>query len=187
MSRWRLLTGTSTGSQTVPPEWWRCGDSVGQLHEVAEVLDRAVAAAAVEVAHERRAVVRGEDRMHAADLDVARRVPRVLGELAWRGRLDDRAAQPARETDPLPVDGRAGLTEDPQGIGVAAELEADLLEDRVGVVLDERQALLVEDLERGELAGQERDVLGVAREAGRLAGRSTATGRARGARAISSI
>ena len=25
MSRWRLLTGTSTGSQTVPPLWWRCG------------------------------------------------------------------------------------------------------------------------------------------------------------------
>ena len=26
MSRWRLLTGTSTGSHTVPPEWCRFGD-----------------------------------------------------------------------------------------------------------------------------------------------------------------
>ena len=26
MSRCRLLTGTSTGSHTVPPEWCRCGD-----------------------------------------------------------------------------------------------------------------------------------------------------------------
>ena len=26
MSRWRLLTGTSTGSHTVPPEWCRYGD-----------------------------------------------------------------------------------------------------------------------------------------------------------------
>ena len=26
MSRWRLLTGMSTGSHTVPPEWCRCGD-----------------------------------------------------------------------------------------------------------------------------------------------------------------
>ena len=34
-------------------------------------------------------------------------------------------------------------------VGIAAELDADLLEDRVGVPLDERQALLVEDLERG--------------------------------------
>src|SRR5207342_3494916 len=48
------------------------------------------------------------------------------------------------------------------------ELEADLLEDRVGVVLDEREAVLAEDLERGEGAGQERDVLGVRREPGGL-------------------
>ena len=27
MSRCRLLTGTSTGSQTVPPEWWSHGDA----------------------------------------------------------------------------------------------------------------------------------------------------------------
>ena len=25
MSRWRLFTATSTGSQTVPPEWWMAG------------------------------------------------------------------------------------------------------------------------------------------------------------------
>ena len=63
---------------------------VGQLHEVAEVLDRAVAPPVVQVADERRAVVRGEDRVHPADLDVPLRVPRVLGELARRARLDDR-------------------------------------------------------------------------------------------------
>ena len=28
MSRWRLFTGTSTGSQTVPPEW--CSQGVVQ-------------------------------------------------------------------------------------------------------------------------------------------------------------
>ena len=171
MSRWRLLTGTSTGSQTVPPEWWRWGAGVGQLHEVAEVLDRAVAPAAVEVAHERRAVVRGEDRVHPADLDVALRVARVLGELARRGRLDDLAAHPAREADALAVDVGAGVAEQAERVGVAAELDADLLEDRVGVVLDEREALLAEDLERGELPGQERDVLGMAREPERPGGR----------------
>ena len=26
MSRWRLLTGMSTGSHTVPPEWCRLGE-----------------------------------------------------------------------------------------------------------------------------------------------------------------
>ena len=31
MSRWRLLTGMSTGSQTVPPEWWMYGDMYASL------------------------------------------------------------------------------------------------------------------------------------------------------------
>ena len=140
---------------------------VGQLHEVAEVLDRAVAPAAVEVAHERRAVVGREDRVHPADLDVAFRVARVLGELAWRGRLDDLAAHAPREADPLALDIGTGVAEQAEGVGVAAELEADLLEDRVRVVLDEREALLVEHLERGELPGQERDVLGVGQRGAR--------------------
>ena len=161
------------------------GRDVGQLHEVAEVLDRAVAPAAVEVADERRAVVRREDRVHPADLDVALGVARVLGELARRGGLDDRAAHPAREPDALAVDVGAGLAQQSEGLGVAAEVEADLLEDRVGVLLDERQALLAEDLERRELAGQERDVLGVGGEPDRLAGGSTAAPPALGVSSIS--
>ena len=94
----------------------------------------------------------------------------------WRGarRLDDLAAHPAREADAHAVDVGAGVVQQPQRLGVAAELDADLLEDRVGVVLDERQALLAEDLERRERAGQERDVLGVGRQPERLAGGSAA-------------
>ena len=89
---------------------------VGELHEVAEVLDRAVAPAVVEVADERRAVVRGEDGVHPADLDVVRLVPGVLGELARRGRLDDLAGQPAREADPLALDVGAGVAEQAQRV-----------------------------------------------------------------------
>ena len=47
--------------------------------------------------------------MHPADLDVVRLVPRVLGELARRGRLDDLAAHAAREPDPLALDVGAGV------------------------------------------------------------------------------
>ncbi len=25
LSRWRVLTGTSTGAHSVPPEWWMAG------------------------------------------------------------------------------------------------------------------------------------------------------------------
>ena len=78
---------------------------------------------------------------------------------------------PAREADALALDVGAGVVEQPERLGVAAELDADLLEDRVGVVLDEREALLVEDLERGERAGQERHPLDVVAERARPAGR----------------
>ena len=44
---------------------------------------------------------------------------------------------PAREADALALDVGAGVVEQAQRVGVAAELETDLLEDRVGVVLDE--------------------------------------------------
>ena len=44
---------------------------IGELHEIAEILDRAVAAALVEVVDEGRAVVRREDGRLAADLDAA--------------------------------------------------------------------------------------------------------------------
>ena len=60
-------------------------------------------------------------------------------------------AHPAREADSLAVHGRARLAQQAQRVRIAAEVQADLLEDRVRVVLDEREALLVEDLERGEL------------------------------------
>ena len=47
-----------------------------------EVLDRAVAAAAVEIVDEGRAVDRGEDGVVAADRHVPLRVARMLDELA---------------------------------------------------------------------------------------------------------
>ena len=52
-------------------------------------------------------------------------------------------------------------------------------EDRVGVLLDERDALVVEHLERRQRAGEERHRLGVAStQPRRLAGGAAATARA---------
>ena len=153
---------------------------VGELHEVAEVLDRPVAPAVVEVANERRAVVRGEDRGHAANLDAVRRVARVLGELARRGGLHDLPAHPARKPDALALDVRAGVLEQADRHGIAAELEAHFLEDRVGVVLERREPLFVEDLERLELPGEERHPLDLAAETRGLTTGPTAAAVARG-------
>ena len=75
---------------------------IGELHEVPEVLDRAVAAALVEIVDEGRAVDRREDEVVAADLDVALGVAGVLDvigrhgrdELARRGRAGKRTRSP---------------------------------------------------------------------------------------------
>ena len=77
---------------------------VRQLDEVAEVLDRPVAAAVVEIADERRAVRGREHRVGAADLDVVRRVAGDLRERRRRRRLDELAAEPTREAHALAVD-----------------------------------------------------------------------------------
>ena len=93
----------------------------------------------------------------------------MLGVLARRRCLHDAATQSVREPDPLAV--RLGASSDEQfdGTGVAADPDPDPLEDRVGVVLDQRDALLAQYLERRERASQERNGLGVAQQPGGLA------------------
>ena len=117
---------------------------VRELHEVPEVLDRPVAAAPVEVAHERRPVRRSEDRVRAAEHDAALRVPGELGEFAGSGRLHELSADATREADALAVDVRPGVAEERERIGCVAEVDAHLREDRLGVLLEDREALLGE-------------------------------------------
>jgi len=74
------------------------------------------------------------------------------------------------------VDVRAGVPEHFQRRGIAAEVDPDLLEDRVRVLLERREALFVQNLVRLQLAGEERQALGLERGSGSLPGRTTATG-----------
>ncbi len=156
MSKCRLFDRQVDGLADRAAAVMEPGRRVGQLHEVAEVLDRAVAPAAVEVRHEGRPVVRREDHVRVAEDDVPLGVARVLRPHARRRGLDDRAGKPAREADPLAVDVGAARLQRRERVGVAAEVDADLLENRVGVPLEEREAFLVEHLVRGEGPGQER-------------------------------
>ena len=108
--------------------------------------------------------------MAPADLDVVVRVAGDLGELARRRGLDDLASHAEREADALALDVGAGVAEESEGYLVAAELEADLLEDRVRVVLEGREALLGEGTE--DIAtGIEDPALGVAKGSGLGLGR----------------
>ena len=124
---------------------------VRELHEVAEVLDRAVAPAAVEVAHERRAVRRREHGGVAADVHGVRGVAGDLVELTRRGRLHELARQPAWEPHTLALDLAPRALQQLERVGRFAEVDADLLEDRVGVVLDRGETLLAQHLDRLQL------------------------------------
>ena len=135
-----------------PPGVVQVGDGVMDLHELAEVVEPGVAPARVEVVHEGRTPGRAEHGVAAADGDGVRGVAGMLRELARGAGPDDPAAHAGLEAHPLAVHGGARIAEDREDPGVAAKLHPDVPEQAVGVALDEVEALLVEDVERGERA-----------------------------------
>ncbi len=132
------------------------GRHVGELHEVAEILDGRVAAAVIEIAHEGRAIDRREHRVVAADGDVALRVARILHIFARRRFLDDGTRQPAWEADAGALHVGARLAPQLDRFRLVAELDAHFLQDGVGIVLDDLQPLLAQHLVDRDLAGDER-------------------------------
>ena len=75
----------------------------------------------------------------------------MLGEFARRGR-DELRGEAARKAHALALDVGAGLLAAARAPRVVAELDADLLEHRLGIVLDERQPFLVEHLDERDLS-----------------------------------
>ena len=126
---------------------------VGELHEVAEVLDGGVAAAFVEAADERSSIGGYENRVIAADDHTALGIAGVLRELGGGGLLDEVSTQATGEAHAFAVDAGAGVFPQGQCAGIVAKVEAHLLENGVGVVLDEREPFLVQELVDGYLAG----------------------------------
>ena len=128
------------------------GAEVGELHEILEVLDRAVAAALVEVADEGRAVVWREHHGVAADQHVALRIAGVLHVARWRRRAK-LSREPARKAHPFALDVAARPAKKLKRAGKAAEFDADLLEQRVGVALDDLEPLGAQNFGQRDLAG----------------------------------
>ncbi len=77
-------------------------------------------------------------------------------KIAGRRGLDERAAQAAREAHALVHDVGAGRPEDLGRLGVVDDLDADLLEEGVGVGLDLLETLGGDDLHRGPARGSGR-------------------------------
>jgi hypothetical protein len=105
---------------------------------------------------ERRPVVGGEHHRIAADQHIAVRVARVLNVLRRRGGAE-LTRQAARKAHPLALDVAAGVAKESKRPGKVAELDADLLQQRVGVAFDRLEAFFAQHIRERDLAGDVRD------------------------------
>ena len=90
--------------------------------------------------------------MVPADGDGPFRVAGVLDEMPGRRGRHDGLHQAGVEAEALAVHGRAGVPEQLDRLVVTPDLDADLGQDAVGVLLDEVEAALVEQVVVGDLA-----------------------------------
>ena len=123
---------------------------IGQFHEIAEILDRAITPPLVEAAHEWWAGGGRENRPFAADHDVTRRVAGDLGEFARGVGLDQGATHATRHLYQLACHLGAGCAPDLQCLGIVAEFHADLCQNRLCIGLDQAEALVVQHVEKGQ-------------------------------------
>ena len=119
---------------------------VSELYEFLEVLDRRIATPAFGVADKWRAIDRRENKGVAPDLDRPLGVTGMLGE-ARRRRLAERPRQSLGQPHTLAVDIGARVFPERQSLGVIDEVDADLFEHRLGIRLDDRERLFVQDVE----------------------------------------
>ena len=125
---------------------------IGELHEIAEILDRRIAAVAFEVTHEGRAIDRREDRRLPANVNAALRVARMPGEFLWRG-LQQFAAKTLGEMYALATNIRTGVLPELERFRVLTELDADFLQNAIGIVFDQAEAFLIQNFVFANLAG----------------------------------
>ena len=118
---------------------------MGELDEIAEVLDGAVAAALVEIHHEGRTVGRRKDHALAADLDAVGRIAGVLGE-ACRGGFQDLAQHARLEPHQQTIDIRTCGLPVLQGNGIVAELNADFSQDPIRRCLDLQEIFFAQNV-----------------------------------------
>ena len=118
---------------------------IGELDEVLKVFERPVAAAFVEVVHERRPVIWRKHHRVTADRDVAVGIARVLHVLRRRGGAEA-PRQAAREANALALDVATGFAKQLERTGKLAKLDADFLKQGLSVALDRLQPLLTDKL-----------------------------------------
>ena len=98
---------------------------IDQLHEIAEIFHRGIAALALKVAHKWRAINRCKHGFIAANLNRPRWVPCMLGK-ARRSSRTKLAGQSAREMHPLTFDVTPDIAQDIQCFRIIPEIDTDL-------------------------------------------------------------
>ncbi len=154
---------------------------VDELGEVAEILDRRIAAAFIEIADEGWAIDGCEDGAVAADHHIVGGVPGILRVFARR-RLDELPHQPPGKAHAvaLGIGCRrlgigTGVLPHADGFLVLVEVDAGFLKHGFGVVLDEFQLLVIERLVKLDLAADVAGLDNCGGCAGGTAGISAAT------------
>src|SRR5271165_7170240 len=131
---------------------------VREFDESLQVLERAVTPSAIEIVDERRSANRRKHSCVAAESYVALGVARIQREFPRCGR-EQPASEAARNVNPLADDVGARAAPQTQGLRIAPKLDANFLEDRLGVGLDHFDRFGAEQLDYGEFAADIR-VLG---------------------------
>ena len=155
MSRWRLETGTSHGSQVHETAMVQIGVHVGEFHEFSETLEVAVSASAFKVADKGGAVNRREDLIVAAYDNRLLRIPCALGEFA-RCKSAKRPEPGGIGPHDIAFDPRTCGPPDPESFRVIPEGNADIFEDPVNLGFQRGQLLLVQDIEIREHSSDKR-------------------------------
>ena len=130
-------------------------DLVVHPGEVAEILDRRIAATTVEIVNERRSETRAEDHRIAAHTNAVFGIAGVLDKRSGR-RANPVAAPAGIEPDAFAIDARTCCPEDLQGLGVSPKLHADLVQDSIGVAFDDHGRVRIEEIEHRYLADEKR-------------------------------
>src|SRR5215469_8566271 len=120
---------------------------VREFDEVGQILERTVAAPALDVAHERRTADRREHRGIAAEADVTLGIAGEQREFLG-GRGEQGSRQAARYPHALALHVRTSAPPQLQRLRIAPELDPDLLEDRLRIRLDDLDRIKAQELDR---------------------------------------
>ena len=147
---------------------------IAQLHEIAEILNRGIAATTLGIMHEGRAIDRRQDQIATTDLNIALGVARILGK--GLGRCGNQlAGQTARNMHPLALHIRPRRAPQRQRPFVLDKVDTYLFQNGLGVPFNDLQRFFVQNLEIRNVALDELCGLKGHRGPFRATGRPAAT------------